>query len=237
MHKKIDQQTEMSATEIFERRRNNLAKVIDLLIETQQFKTGKEICEHFGLSASYIAQLLNSKRQIGEKAARELEQQLGLDVLILDQSAEPKVELAPIPEQGVLFQMQVVQQQAFALIPIDSAFSFNQDIFHLQAQHYAIQVAGPYYFPSLKPGWWLICDKQAELSTAGILCVYLVNGLQLILQLVSEAQDHYEFQSLDEHRQVIFQKTDIEKIHPVIAIIPTAIYSNGRNNSAHHKTG
>lgn len=227
----------MSATEIFERRRNNLAKVIDLLIETQQFKTGKEICEHFGLSASYIAQLLNSKRQIGEKAARELEQQLGLDTLILDQSAEPKVELAPIPEQGVLFQMQVVQQQAFALIPIDSAFSFNQDIFHLQAQHYAIQVAGPYYFPSLKPGWWLICDKQAELSTAGILCVYLVNGLQLILQLVSEAQDHYEFQSLDEHRQVIFQKTDIEKIHPVIAIILTAIYSNGRNNSAHHKTG
>lgn len=227
----------MSTTEIFERRRNNLAKVIDLLIETQQFKTGKEICEHFGLSASYIAQLLNSKRQIGEKAARELEQQLGLDVLILDQSAEPKVELAPVPVQGTLFQMQVIEQQAFALISLDSALSFNQDIFHLQAQHYAIQVAGPYYFPSLKSGWWLICDKQAGLPISCMLCIYLVNGLQLILQLVSEAQDHYEFQSLDEHRQVIFQKTDIEKIHPVISIIPTATYSNSRNNSAHHKTG
>ncbi|MCO8074399.1 hypothetical protein NI470_12335 [Acinetobacter lwoffii] len=227
----------MSATEIFERRRNNLAKVIDLLIETQQFKTGKEICEHFGLSASYIAQLLNSKRQIGEKAARELEQQLGLDVFILDQSDELKVELSPTLEQGGLFQMQVVQQQAFTLIPIDSALSFNQDIFHLQAQHYAIQVAGPYYFPSLKSGWWLICDKQAGLPISCMLCIYLVNGLQLILQLVSEAQDHYEFQSLDEHRQVIFQKTDIEKIHPVISIIPTATYSNSRNNSAHHKTG
>jgi len=227
----------MSATEIFERRRNNLAKVIDLLIETQQFKTGKEICEHFGLSASYIAQLLNSKRQIGEKAARELEQQLGLDVFILDQSDELKVELSPTLEQGGLFQMQVVQQQAFTLIPIDSALSFNQDIFHLQSQHYAIQVAGRYYFPSLKPGWWLVCDNQAELSTAGILCVYLLNGLQLILQLVSETQDHYEFQSLDESRKVVFQKTDIEKIHPVISIIPTATYSNKRNNSAHHKTG
>ena len=227
----------MSATEIFERRRNNLAKVIDLLIETQQFKTGKEICEHFGLSASYIAQLLNSKRQIGEKAARELEQQLGLDVFILDQSDELKVELSPTLEQGGLFQMQVVQQQAFTLIPIDSALSFNQDIFHLQSQHYAIQVAGPYYFPSLKPGWWLVCDKQAGLPISCMLCIYLVNGLQLILQLVSEAQDHYEFQSLDEHRQVIFQKTDIGKIHPVISIIPTATYSNSRNNSAHHKTG
>ncbi len=105
--------------------------------------------------------------------------------------------------------MQVVQQQAFTLIPIDSALSFNQDIFHLQAQHYAIQVAGPYYFPSLKPGWWLICDKQAELSTSGILCMYLVNGLQLILQLVSEAQDHYEFQSLDEQQKGDFPKRRI----------------------------
>lgn len=212
----------MSATEIFERRRNNLAKVIDLLIETQQFKTGKEICEHFGLSASYIAQLLNSKRQIGEKAARELEQQLGLDVFILDQSVEPKVELVSIPEQGRLFQMQAIEQQAFALISLDSALSFNRDIFHLQAQHYAIQVAGPYYFPSLKSGWWLICDKQVELSTSDILCIYLVNGLQLILQLVSEAQDYYEFQSMNGSRKVIFQKNDIEKIHPVIAILPTA---------------
>ncbi len=217
----------MSATEIFERRRNNLAKVIDLLIETQQFKTGKEICEHFGLSASYIAQLLNSKRQIGEKAARELEQQLGLDVFILDQSVEPKVELVSIPEQGRLFQMQAIEQQAFALISLDSALSFNRDIFHLQAQHYAIQVAGPYYFPSLKSGWWLICDKQVELSTSDILCIYLVNGLQLILQLVSEAQDYYEFQSMNGSRKSIQS----------LRFFPLRAYSNSRNNSAHQKMG
>ena len=210
----------MSATEIFDRRRNNLAKVIDRLIETQQFKTGKEVCEHFGLSASYIAQLLNSKRQIGEKAARELEQQLGLDALILDQQVEPQIEFAQTTVPNSLFQMQVVQQQAFTIIPIDSALSFNHDIFHLQAQHYAIQVVGSYYFPCLKPDWWLVCDKQAELSTSSMFCVYLVNGLQLILQLLSAGQEHYEFQSLDEGKKVIFQKSDIEHIHPVIAILP-----------------
>lgn len=208
----------MSAPEIFERRRHHLTKVIDQLIDTQQFKTGKEICEHFGLSAAYIAQLLNSKRQIGEKVARELEQQLGLAHLILDQTVEPKIELATAIEQVALFQMQVVQQQAFKLNPIDSMVSFNQDIFHLQAQHYAIQVAEHYYFPILKPDWWLVCDK--ELPVFGMCCVYLVNGLQLILEGVGEAQDTYEFQSLDENRKVIFQKTDIEKIHPVIAILP-----------------
>ena len=208
----------MSAPEIFERRRHHLTKVIDQLIDTQQFKTGKEICEHFGLSAAYIAQLLNSKRQIGEKVARELEQQLGLARLILDQTVEPKIELATAIDRVVLFQMQVVQQQAFKLNPIDSTVSFNPDIFHLQVQHYAIQVAERYYFPSLKPDWWLVCDK--ELPVLGMCCVYLANGLQLILEELGEAQDVYEFRSLDENRKVIFQKTDIEKIHPVIAILP-----------------
>lgn len=210
----------MSAPEIFERRRHHLTKVIDQLIDTQQFKTGKEICEHFGLSAAYIAQLLNSKRQIGEKAARELEQQLGLAHLILDQTDEPKVELSTAVEQLALLQMQVVQQQAFRLIPIDSMLSLNQGILHLQAQHYLIEVAGSHYFPSLKPGWWLVCDQQAELAVSGMHCVYLANGLQLILNRVGEDQKHYEFQSLDESRKVIFQKTDIEKMHPVMAILP-----------------
>src|SRR5690606_35354394 len=140
---------DMSAPEIFERRRHHLTKVIDQLIDTQQFKTGKEICEHFGLSAAYIAQLLNSKRQIGEKAAMKLEQQLGLARLMLDQTVERKFELATAIEQVALFQMQVVQPQAFKLNSIDSTGSFNPHIFHLQAQHYAIQVAERYYFPSL----------------------------------------------------------------------------------------
>lgn len=63
----------MSTTELFERRRENLSRIIDQWIASQRFKTGKEICEYYGLSATYVAQLLNSKRQIGEKAARELE--------------------------------------------------------------------------------------------------------------------------------------------------------------------
>ena len=71
----------MSATAVFELRRENLTKIIDGLIAAKKFKTGKEICEHYDLSASYISQLLNSHRQIGEKSARELEQKLGLEPL------------------------------------------------------------------------------------------------------------------------------------------------------------
>lgn len=209
----------MSATEIFELRRNNLAKVIDQLIDSQQFNSGKEICEHFGLSAAYITQLLNSKRQIGEKAARELEQQLGLECLILDRAEAPVIEVASSPVKITLFQMQVVEQQAFKMKTIDSAERLLPWL-KLELQHYAIQVTGQYYFPSLKAGWWLVCDAQAVLQSSGLACLYLINGLQLIVELMSENQDSYQIQSLDESRKVSFQKSDVAKIHPVIAIMP-----------------
>jgi len=209
----------MSATEIFELRRNNLAKVIDQLIDSQQFKNGKEICEHFGLSAAYITQLLNSKRQIGEKAARELEQQLGLESLILDRAEAPVIEVASSPVKITMFQMQVVEQQAFKMKVIDSAENLVSWL-KLEPQHYAIQVTGQYYFPSLKAGWWLVCDEQAELQPSVLMCLYLSNGLQLIVELISEGLDSYQIQSLDESRKVSFQKSDVEKIHPVIAILP-----------------
>ena len=214
----------MSATEIFELRRNNLAKVIDQLIDSQQFKNGKEICEHFGLSAAYITQLLNSKRQIGEKAARELEQQLGLESLILDRAEAPVIEVAPNPVKMTLFQMQVVEQQAFKMKVIDSAENLVSWL-KLEPQHYAIQVTGQYYFPNLKAGWWLVCDAQAVLQSSGLACLYLINGLQLIVELMSENQDSYQIQSLDESRKVSFQKFDVAKIHPVIAIVPPQQFS------------
>lgn len=208
----------MSATEIFELRRNNLAKVIDQLIDSQQFKMAK-ICEHFGLSAAYITQLLNSKRQIGEKAARELEQQLGLESLILDCAEALVIEVAPNPVKMTLFQMQVVEQQAFKMKVIDSAENLVSWL-KLEPQYYAIQVTGQYYFPSLKAGWWLVCDEQAVLQSSGLVCLYLINGLQLIVELISESQDSYQIQSLDESRKVSFQKSDVANIHPVIAIVP-----------------
>ena len=86
--------------------------------------------------------------------------------------------------------------------------------FKSEPQYYAIQVTGQYYFPSLKAGWWMVCDEQAVLQSSGLACLYLINGLQLIVELISENQDSYQIQNLDESRKVSFQKSDVAKIPP-----------------------
>ena len=115
--------------------------------------------------------------------------------------------------------MQVVEQQAFKMKAIDSVEGLLP-WFKSEPQYYAIQVTGQYYFPSLKAGWWMVCDEQAVLQSSGLACLYLINGLQLIVELISENQDSYQIQNLDESRKVSFQKSDVAKIHPVIAIVP-----------------
>ncbi|WP_347463875.1 hypothetical protein ABEF85_12350 [Acinetobacter thermotolerans] len=207
----------MSTTELFERRRENLNKIIDQWIATARFKTGKEICEHYGLSAAYVAQLLNSKRQIGEKAARELEQQLGLEPLCLDQqevAAESQVKNVP-----ALYSMQTVEQELFRLHQFELNNYQISSLIQLQPQHYVVKVSGEYYLPILKPEWWLVCDSQQRPTPQDLLCVQLINELCLILQLYNETEQELHCQSLNGKRQVRFQKQDILQADVVIAIL------------------
>lgn len=208
----------MSTTELFERRRENLSRIIDQWIASQRFKTGKEICEYYGLSATYVAQLLNSKRQIGEKAARELEQQLGLKSMSLDQQ-ELQIEQVKNTLVPHLYSMQAVEQELFCLKPLNAVHYEIEPTIQLQANHYAIQINGEAYAPTLKSGWWLLCDRQQSAQTADWLCIQFINKFCLILELQRETEQELQCQSLDGKRQVRFQKQDVQQADVVIAIL------------------
>ncbi|MDP7845775.1 S24 family peptidase [Acinetobacter pittii] len=59
------------------RRRRNLRKAIDALIESGKFKSDAAFCEHYDLSTSHISQMINGHGSFGERAARNLEKKVG----------------------------------------------------------------------------------------------------------------------------------------------------------------
>ncbi|WP_290005655.1 LexA family protein [Acinetobacter pittii] len=59
------------------RRRKNLRKAIDALIESGKFKSDVAFCEHYDLSTSHISQMINGHGSFGERAARNLEKKVG----------------------------------------------------------------------------------------------------------------------------------------------------------------
>ena len=208
----------MSATALFELRRENLSKIIDHWIESKRFETGKAICEYFGLEPSYIAQLVNSKRQVGEKAARELEQKLRLEQHCLDQTI---FNVTAVIKQDIQsFEMQMVEAELFQL-QARKSYVHIPDYLNLALQHYLIWVKNNAYQPDLKIGDILILDRQKSIQAQNRVCVYLKNGYQLILVYLKEDLIHLHFQSMDSKRKVCFQLSDIEKMHRIEAIITT----------------
>lgn len=206
----------MNVTALFELRRENLSKMIDHWIASKRFETGKVMCEYFDLEPAYIAQLLNSKRQIGEKSARTLEQKMGLDALSLDRTELDFVEAKL--EAISCFEMQVVDAELFQLKPIQFDLK-TMSFLNLNPSHYLVFVTSQVYQPILRIGDVMICDRDISPKQHDRVCVYLSNDFQLIVEFLSQTEQHYSFQSLDETRQVHFQKQDVEKIHRVVAFV------------------
>ncbi|WP_180108094.1 hypothetical protein [Acinetobacter sp. YH12085] len=214
----------MLPSELFEKRRQNLTRAIDHWVATGPFKNGKAVCEHFGLSVPLISQLLNSHRQIGEKFARELETQLELIKGSLDHEVQFIEQDKCTEEQAslVLFEMQVVETQAFSLKLISNDSSQYSALFKNTQDLYLIRITASYYAPVLQEGWLVVCDEKRGVERSDLACVYLRNGLNLILNVIQQTDDTWQFASLDQKRQVEFLQSDIEKLHPIIAILPSS---------------
>lgn len=72
--------------DISEIRKQNLRRIIDNAISKGLAKNDAEYCKKKDLEPSYISQLVNGHRNIGERSARNLEKKMGLNAGVLDQS-------------------------------------------------------------------------------------------------------------------------------------------------------
>lgn len=72
--------------DISEIRKQNLRQIIDNAISQGLAKNDAEYCKKKDLEPSYISQLVNGHRNIGERSARNLEKKMGLNEGDLDQS-------------------------------------------------------------------------------------------------------------------------------------------------------
>ncbi|ANF82486.1 hypothetical protein A3K93_09985 [Acinetobacter sp. NCu2D-2] len=206
----------MSATALFDLRRENLSKLIDHWIASKRFETGKAMCEYFEIEPTYIAQLLNTKKQIGEKAARELEQKLALkkgslDQKDLDVSEGQTVTVACYGMKTIESELFQLQRKAFDLGSIS--------ILNLNNTHYLIEMSSTIYQPIIPAASLVICEQAAELKDQDRSCVYLSNGYQLFLTFMHQDDKYVAFQSLDGKRKIQLNQDDIKKIDRIVAIV------------------
>ena len=84
---------------------------------------------------------------------------------------------------------------------------------------YALRVKGDSMHPAIRHGQFVVVDPNGQCIPGEYVVISLLNGKKMVKELVIERPDEIVIESVNgNHRQTI-AKTEIEKIHPVGAVV------------------
>ncbi|MCU4709977.1 LexA family protein [Acinetobacter pittii] len=156
------------------RRRKNLRKAIDALIESGKFKSDVAFCEYYDLSTSHISQMINGHGSFGERAARNLEKKVGW----IDGFLDLENDIAQVPiAQGNNVRLSTNKLREIPLIdfvqaglfhevgydginPIDQSYTTYQG--YKPECVFALKVEGNSMAPEFMPGDEIVVDAALE---------------------------------------------------------------------------
>lgn len=156
------------------RRRRNLRKAIDALIESGKFKSDVAFCEHYELNTSHISQMINGHGSFGERAARNLEKKVGWPTGYLDLEKQKDQSLSA-PEGNVaptrnnlrtIPLLDYVQAGLFHEVGYDGVNPIGESYTTYQGYKpecvFSLKVEGNSMSPEFKDGDEIVVDASLE---------------------------------------------------------------------------
>lgn len=183
----------------------------------------REFADRYDLDASYLSQILNGHRNLGEKAAINLEEKLGLPAFALLYPRD-EAELVPGPELP-----------AFRRAPLKGIAQLGPDGFwdaldyadgwidipSTDPNAYALRVRGDSMSPAIRDGWVVWCEPNREPVPGEYVMVRCTNGQQMVKELLFSNNEHVSLMSINaSYGRLTLPSKDIEHIHPVGGIVP-----------------
>jgi transcriptional regulator with XRE-family HTH domain len=190
----------------------------------------KEFADRYNLDASYLSQLLNGHRPLGDKAAKNLEDKIGLPggTLLMPTPTAQEGSAADIRPGPSL-------RQPFRRAPIQGVAQLNTDgIWNELAPMsggvdtpstdpavYSLRIKGDALAPAIRNGWIVWCEPTHVLVPGEYVVVRHINGDNMIKELLYENDDEVSLMSVnDTYGRLTLQRSDILTIHYIGGIIP-----------------
>ena len=190
----------------------------------------KEFADRYNLDASYISQLLNGHRPLGDKAAKNLEDKIGLPggtllmpALPAQEGLVPGIEASP----NVVSPFRRVPIQGLAQVKPDGLWdeltptSGWINVPTLDPTAYALRIKGDAMAPAIRNGWLVWCEPRQELVPGEYVLVIRSNGESMIKELLYANGEEVSLMSVnDTYGRLTLQRSEIAKIHYVGGIMP-----------------
>lgn len=215
-------------------RKNSGMNINELRVEALRRLIGnlkaKEFADKYDLDASYISQLLNGHRPMGEKAAKTLELKIGLaaDALVmpsLSLNVPPGSDLHPGPEFTRPFRRATIRGTAQlgpngyweALEATDGWI----DVPTADPGAYSLRVKGESMAPAIRNGWVVWCEPNHNLIPGEYVMVRRANGECMVKELLYENHEEVSLMAVnDGYGRLTIPRNEIEQIHYVGGIVP-----------------
>lgn len=190
----------------------------------------KEFADRYNLDPSYISQLLNGHRPMGDKAAKNLEDKIGLTggtllmpVRIAQDELSLGIENGPLlinpfrraPIKGVA---QLTQD---GLWDESAAGTGWVDVPTSDPSVYSMRIKGDALAPAIRNGWVVWCEPQHSLVPGEYVLVTLQSGVKMIKELLYENTEDVSLMSVnDTYGRTTVSRSEIATIHYVGGIVP-----------------
>lgn len=214
-----------------------IAALVDLIGDQ---KASKFALEH-DIDASYISQIINGHRPMGDKAAKTLEQKIGLapGTLVMPKQAATVIAESPAPypptAPAELLKVAIGQVPVVgkAKLGVDGYFEEmnyppgHGDGFLLigstDPNAYGLQVEGNSMHPRIKHREYVVIEPNHPYISGDEVLVKTVSGSSMIKEFSYFRDGMYRFDSVNPSEKPIFlQPEEIELIHYVGGIVKSS---------------
>jgi len=201
---------------------------IDALRRLIGLKKAKEFADQYDLDASYISQLLNGHRPLGDKAARTLEIKLGLQpgALVMppvDEHARSGLEpgpdfTRPFKRASIAGTAQLGPNGYWDALEATEGWI---DVPTSDPDVYSLRVRGDSMAPAIRNGWVVWCEPNHQLIPGEYVMLRCNNGQSMVKELLFENAEEVSLGAVnDNYGRITFQRRDIEQLHYVGGIVP-----------------
>lgn len=203
--------------------------IYELRLETLKKVIGNdkasEFCQKYNISPSFISQILNGKRNIGDTAALSLEQDLGLPAGTI--SAPQRVEMDGFELAPEIKRWKRVDIKGTAQLGEDGFWAELEEsdgtveVISTDPHAYALRVKGDSMTPAIRNGWVVWCEPSKELVSGEYVMVKTIDGQCMVKELLYHNNHEVSLMSVNaDHARLNLPVDTIEKIHYVGGIVP-----------------
>ena len=208
-----------------EHRRANMLLLIERLPGVDKDKTQKAFAEKAGIPPAYVSQIAQEFREMGDKVARRIEKNFGLERGQMDSPNLGEFEIGP----------QVTQPRG---APIVGRAMLGEDGYFVEEEYppghgdgivphhsrdqnaYALRVVGESMAPAIKSGWLVVIEPNSQPVVGEYVHVLTKKGQHMIKQLLSMKRDTVSLTSVNGGAIITFKHDELEYVQCVGGIYP-----------------